>query len=150
MQNSFFPVLFLALLGTVYSYSQDIVINEFQASNSITLTDPDFDLYSDWIEFYNAGTEAVDLEGWSLTDNLEDTVKWRFPGGVSIHPGEFLLVWADGRDLQQTSLHTNFKLSITGEMIVLFDPVKILVDSVSYGQQMQDISYGRQPDGSME
>jgi len=150
MQNSFFPVLILALLGTINSYSQDIVINEFQASNSTTVTDPDFGIDSDWIEFYNAGAEAVDLNGWSLTDNLEDTLKWRFPGGVSISPGEFLLVWADGKDLQQTNLHTNFKLSITGEKIVLFDPLKVLVDSLSYGQQWQDISYGRQPDGGID
>ncbi|MCK4992305.1 MAG: chitobiase/beta-hexosaminidase C-terminal domain-containing protein, partial [Bacteroidales bacterium] len=50
----------------------------------------------------------------------------------------------------QTALHVNFKLSITGEAIGLFDDSKKLVDFVVFGKQNEDISSGRQPDGGAE
>jgi len=150
MKNLLFLVLILTLLGTAFSFSQEIVINEFQASNASTVSDPDFGAYSDWIELYNTTDQAVDLEGWYLTDNLEDTVQWIFPGGVSLDPGAFLVIWADGADLVQTAPHVNFKLSITGEAIGLFDESKTLVDFIVFGKQIEDISLGRQPDGGAE
>ncbi|MEA3479268.1 MAG: lamin tail domain-containing protein [Bacteroidota bacterium] len=139
--------LLLALAAMAGSFSQEIVINEFQASNATTIADPDFGAYPDWIELYNTSAQTIDLGSWYLTDNLEDTVQWQFPAGVTIDPGAYLLVWTDGRDVFQTDLHTNFKLSITGEEIALFDASRVLVDSITYGKQSEDISSGRQPDG---
>ncbi|MFC2134222.1 CotH kinase family protein [Bacteroidota bacterium] len=45
------------------------------------------------------------------------------------------------------SYHTNFKLSRGGEDLGITDPEGNLIDSVEYGIQISDISYGRQPDG---
>ena len=42
-------------------------INEFMASNGLTLADGDGNS-SDWIEIYNAGPGVADLTGWHLTD----------------------------------------------------------------------------------
>jgi hypothetical protein len=139
--------LILSLAGSVVLFSQEIVINEFQASNGSSIADPDFGLYTDWIELYNTSDQTIDLGGWYLTDNLEDTVKWSFPGGVSLDPGAYLVIWADEEDVSLTALHSSFKLSITGEAIGLFDDTKILVDSLVFGKQSEDISMGRQPDG---
>ena len=63
------------------SSAQDVVINEFMAANATTHTNK-LDGYSDWIELHNAGTFAVDLTGWALTDDSGDLAKWVFPGGV--------------------------------------------------------------------
>jgi hypothetical protein len=142
--------LILLLAGALSSFSQEIVINEFQASNASTVSDPDFGSYSDWIELYNPSDQAVDLGFWYLTDLLEDTVNWQFPEGVSLDPGGYLVIWADGKDLIQSDLHAGFRLSIAGEEIGLYSSSKILVDSVVYGKQMEDISSGRQPDGAAE
>lgn len=150
MNKSLILSLILTLIATICSISQEIVINEFQASNATTIADPDFGSFPDWIELHNAGTQAIDLDGWYLTDNLEDTIKWQFPAGVSIEAGGYLLVWADGRDVNLTGLHTSFKLTITGEKIALFDGYRVLVDSITYGKQIEDISSGRQPDGGSE
>ncbi|MHC4537985.1 MAG: hypothetical protein ACYS6K_28995, partial [Planctomycetota bacterium] len=46
-----------------------LVINEFLASNNSAAMDPQ-DQYDDWIEIYNFGTDAIDLDGMHLTDNL--------------------------------------------------------------------------------
>ena len=55
-----------------------MVINEFLASNSAGLTDPQSE-QDDWIEFYHAGDTPVDLAGYYLSDNAEDARRWRFP-----------------------------------------------------------------------
>ncbi len=76
--------------------SQDIAINEMMASNATTFTDEDGD-HEDWIELYNYGNEAINLDGFGLSDDYENPFKWVFPS-VVIEPGEFLLVWASGKD----------------------------------------------------
>ncbi len=54
---------------------QNILINETMASNSKTIRDGDVDdptdgskggAYSDWIEIYNPGSQAIDLKGYTI------------------------------------------------------------------------------------
>ena len=51
-------------------------------------------------------------------------------------------------DLPNKFLHTNFKLSSTGETVVLTNSQNVTIDEVTFGSIGPDISYGRQPDGS--
>lgn len=46
---------------------------------------------ADWVEFYNPGTTAVDLEGFEIRDNSDDH-RWQFAAGASIEAGQFLVV----------------------------------------------------------
>jgi hypothetical protein len=80
----------------VSTCSQSIVINEIMASNKVTIQDMDGD-FSDWVELYNHGEDSVNLEGWGLSDTQEDPYRWTFPARM-IKPGEYLLVWASGKD----------------------------------------------------
>jgi hypothetical protein len=48
-----------------------LVITEFVAANATGLVDEDGD-YSDWIEIYNQSNTALNLAGWSLTDDPGD------------------------------------------------------------------------------
>ena len=60
-------------------------------------------------------------------------------------------VWADEDTGQNTGggeLHTNFRLALAGEELGLFAPDGTLVDGLKFGQQMNDVSLGRFPDGS--
>ncbi len=72
-------------------------LNEVMASNGVTLADEDGD-FEDWIELYNEGQDAVDLTGWGLSDNENNVFKWTFPEGTVIGAGEYLVVWASGKD----------------------------------------------------
>jgi len=76
--------------------SAQIVINELQSSNGITLADEDGD-YPDWIELYNSGSEAADLQGYALSDSYENPFRWVFPS-VILEPNSFLLVLASGKN----------------------------------------------------
>jgi hypothetical protein len=127
-----------------------LVINEFMASNRIF---PDLQGDTDdWIEIYNFGDTAVDLAGMYLTDDLTNTTMWQFPAGnpalTTVGPGDYLVVWADN-DTTDSGLHANFKLDADGEEIGLFDTNgSTLIDSITFGDQTVDISFGRYPDGS--
>lgn len=126
-----------------------LFINEFMADNDTTIEDPDqAGAFEDWVELYNASAETIDLGGMYLTDDLSDLTQWQFADGMTIAPGEFLLIWTDD-DPTQGDAHATFKLSGNGETIALIyaDGTTVL-DSIEFGPQTTDVSYGRTPDGS--
>ncbi|MFD1144614.1 lamin tail domain-containing protein [Larkinella insperata] len=129
----------------------NLYINEFMASNSKT---PDeFGEFDDWIEIYNGGTEAVDLGGLYVTDDLTNPAKFQIPttnpAQTTVPPKGFLLLWADDQATQGVR-HVGLKLSAGGEQIGLYQPNGtgvILLDSYTFGAQTTDVSSGRQQDG---
>jgi len=126
-----------------------VFINEVLAANTDVNQDEAGE-YDDWVELYNASAVTVTLDGMYLADNLAEPTKWQFPDGTTIPPGDYLLVWCD-RDIGQGPLHADFKLDRGGEEIGLFDTVThdlVPLDWIIFGPQQEDISYGRQPDGS--
>ncbi|MFA6842836.1 MAG: chitobiase/beta-hexosaminidase C-terminal domain-containing protein, partial [Bacilli bacterium] len=138
--------LVFAMLLAIGANAQ-VVISEFMANNDDTLLDGDGN-YSDWIELYNMGTEAVTLTGWYLSDDPSNLTQWVFPSR-NIAAGEFLVVFASGQKTTGYTdslgyLHTNFKLSASGESVVLTRPDAITVEHsfVDYPEQEDDISYG--------
>lgn len=123
-----------------------VVINEILASNAAGATDEAAE-FEDWIELYNNNTTAVDLSGFYLTDDATNLIKWQIPSGTTIPANGYLIVWAD-EDQDQGPLHSNFKLSASGEVVVLSDPSQGLVDSVTFGAQTADTGYARVPNGT--
>ena len=73
MKNIFTILLFLVICIT--SPAQ-LYINEFMASNSSTIKDPDYNADADWIELYNDGSSSINLQGYYLTDKLDIPNKW--------------------------------------------------------------------------
>ncbi len=124
----------------------DLVVNEFMASNDTTAVDQDGDA-DDWIELYNNSSSSISLDGFFLSDDIEEPTKWAFPAGSSIDGNGYLIIWAD-EDLEQDGLHADFKLSAGGEMVLLFDADTSLIDTVTYVDQSTDISHGRFPNGT--
>ncbi len=130
---------------TLTTAAGDLVINEFLAGNDSTQTDQDGE-YDDWIELYNNSDEAIDLTGYFLTDDTDEPMQWTFPDTI-IGAGGYLIVWAD-EDEDQEGLHANFRLSGDGETIVLSNADGTVLDQITYGEQTDDISYGRFPNGT--
>lgn len=125
-----------------------LVLNEFMAQNTRTITDPADGDWEDWVEIFNTADTAVALNGMFLTDNLASPQKWQFPD-TTIAAKSFLLVWTDN-EATQGPLHTNFALGRTGEQLGLFAPLALgnfPIDTLSFTAQKSDTSYGRTPDG---
>jgi hypothetical protein len=123
----------------------DLVINEFMASNATSVMDTDSS-YDDWIELYNNSDEDISLSGYFLSDDENDLSQWSFPDTTILAKG-FLIVWAD-KDEDQQGLHANLKLSSSGETIYLSNADTTIIDKISFGEQTDDISYGRYPNGT--
>ncbi len=126
-----------------------VIISEFVAENVSGLKDEDQDA-EDWIELWNRGGTAVNLEGWSLTDDARVPGRWRFPSLV-LQPDQRLIVFASGKDRRGSRLHTNFKLAIEGEYLGLFSPEALSVPASEvapkYPPQRNDVSYGLDSQG---
>ncbi len=139
----------------IYQVSQapivagDIVINEIMADNETTAVDGE-DIYEDWIELYNTGTQPVDLTGYYLSDDESDIVKWQFPDGTLIGAGEYLIIWADDDPSQttDTEIHCNFKLSNNGESLLLVNPNEEIEDQIIFDEQYDDVGFARFPNGT--
>ncbi len=142
------PVEFVA--GARQDFHEvSVFINEWMASNTSTLADPANGHFEDWLELFNASADLVDLSGFYLSDDPSDPFGWAFPGGTTIEPWGYLLVWADGLAGSNcdSGLHASFKLSAKGDFIGLFSPDGVEVDSVQFNAQDSDVSSGRWPDG---
>ncbi|MCL4178907.1 MAG: lamin tail domain-containing protein [Verrucomicrobia bacterium] len=137
-------LLGLGLGGLLLSASAEVIISEFQAANRLTLKDDDGDA-EDWIELHNAGSQAVNLEAWTLTDKASDPAQWRFPA-VILEGGQYLVVFASGKDRAQpgSPLHTNFRLGSSGEYLGLYRPdgTAATLFAPAYPPQLEDVSYG--------
>jgi CotH kinase protein/Lamin Tail Domain/FlgD Ig-like domain len=123
----------------------DIVINEFLASNDTTMADQDGE-FDDWIELYNTSDESISMLGLFLSDDSSNTTKWAFPD-TSIAANDYLIIWADN-DEEQVGLHANFKLSASGESLLLVNQNGDIVDGIAFGEQENDVSNGRFPNGT--
>ena len=140
-------VLVLLQFALFGANGQTVVINEFMSDNDTTLQDADGD-YSDWIELYNLGPIPVNLEGFSLTDDLNIPGLWQFPN-VSIPPDSFILVFASGKNAMiNGEIHTNFRISSSGEPLKLFNEQGLLLDIMPPQDLDEDQSFGRFQDGS--
>jgi hypothetical protein len=141
MKRILFTIVLIILIDFVCNKSNaQIVINEIMASNSITYLDEHNKNFLDWIELYNYSDNEISIGGWYLTDNKNKPKKWKIPFYISLAAKELKLFWID--DLN-SSIHTNFKLSVDGESIYLYNNDTVLIDSISYPPQATDISYGR-------
>lgn len=103
---------------------------------------------TDWIELFNPSTNTTSLENLSLSDQLSDPRKWVFPAGSSLAPGAYLLVECDP-DQPPSTNNTGFGLSAVSGAVHLFhrpDQGGGLLDSLSYGLPVADLSLGRMPD----
>ncbi|MBN2263720.1 MAG: lamin tail domain-containing protein, partial [Prolixibacteraceae bacterium] len=127
------------------SANAQIVINEFMASNTGGIVDPDYNESADWIEIYNGTDEPVSLNNYYLTDNISDIYKWQIKTNDVIEPDGYMLIWADGMNAGK---HASFKLSADGEELALVSPSGVIVDSLSFYFQEPNISMGRETDGA--
>ncbi len=128
-------------VGVSLGNAARLKVNEWMASPSSG---------DDWFELYNPEPQPVSIGGWYLTDDLNLRTQYRIPplsyiaGGIN----GFLQFRADNNTTKGAT-HTNFKLNGTvGESLAIFSPSEALIDYVTFGAQLQNVSEGRFPDGS--
>jgi hypothetical protein len=107
-----------------------IYINELDANGT------------DWIEFYNSTSEAVDITGFKVYDDAAN--KYTLSSGTIPADG-FLILVCDGT---RVGGNASFKLTSAGETVYLEDDKGILIDQVTFPALDNGSSYARFPDGT--
>jgi len=123
----------------------DVVINEVMSNNVTSVTDAS-GKFEDWIELYNTTSSPISTSGLFLTDTLGIFQKWELPN-QTISGNGYAIIWAD-EDGGQGDMHANFKLSNLGEQLILTNTDSVVIDSVTYLPQADDIAFARSPNGS--
>lgn len=116
---------------TVDSTTHALRLNEILAATSGA---------PDAIELFNSGSSNLDLEGMRLTDDPSDPDKFIFPAGAQM--GAYLVVY---------SSTLGFALNQAGDSLYLYDAAEnggALIDSISFGPQLENFSIGRLADGA--
>lgn len=120
--------------------SAAIVINEVAADNPSAV--PNAGTFPDWIELRNTSGSAVNLEGWSLSDD-GNARKFVFAAGTTIPANGYLHVWCDSATNTTPGIHTGFALDREGDNVFLYNTQTQRVDAVSFGVQVPNLTLGR-------
>ncbi|HEY6228835.1 MAG TPA: lamin tail domain-containing protein, partial [Verrucomicrobiae bacterium] len=116
------------VVWTVNTSWPTVRLNEILADRSAGLKDS--------VELYNEGSTTVVLTGMGLTDDAANPHKYTF-GAASLAPGAYLVL--DSSEL-------GFAFDAQGETVSLYDSAakgSALLDSVTFGLQLTDLSIGR-------
>jgi hypothetical protein len=123
---------FTAVFEVAGSADLKIVINEINYNSSPTKDT------KDWVELYNAGSTAVNLKNWVVSDGLPAT-GFVFTSDLILAPGMYVVVCRDNAafrlirpEVLNSTGDLNFGLSSQGDDINLFNPQGVLVDWVNY------------------
>lgn len=140
-----FLAAFFAAFFCQLGWANHPFISEFVAVGNENVVDEDGDT-PDWLEIYNPTDRAIDLDGYHLTDDAGNLTKWTIPS-VAIAPGGFLGIFASGKDRANPplNLHTNFRLSSSGEFLALVAPDgNTILNSYEpeFPTQIPDFSFG--------
>lgn len=139
-------VLATSVASPVSTVHAQLIINELMQSNIDCVMDDINEFPDSWVELYNSGTTAVNLNSFSISDENDPKTAWTLPS-KTINPGAHILVYCDK---EETGFHTPFRLeSGKGGAVYLFSN-GTLIDQVEglKKQPAPNIAYGRQTDGS--
>ena len=119
-------------------YSVDPIYNEITDSLKITeytinnksLKKSSDNKYYSLIEIYNDSDVDTNLEGYYLSDNIDDITKYKFPS-MPIKSHEYKVVMLSGLDkILDEEIHANFK--VDNETLIIFsNPKKTIVEKIN-------------------
>ena len=123
----------------------ELIITEVMTGNQTMVKDNTGD-YPDWIEIFNNGDSAVNLNDYYISDNLNDPLSFRLPD-VNLKPGTYYMLYASG-DIARTkdtseSCHTDFRLSSYEESIVISTITGMTLDTLTVKELASDYAYAR-------
>lgn len=124
-----------------------VFIHALMANNQVALQDPT-GAWPDWVELYNPGPQAIALDEWSVSDDLDNADAFPLTG-LQIEAEGHLYLWADNKpDLGPD--HLPFSLDADGESFGLYAPDGSRRDGLSFGALPHDISLVRNTEGNWD
>ncbi|MBQ5991371.1 MAG: lamin tail domain-containing protein [Clostridia bacterium] len=96
----------------------------------------------DWIELYNGSQSTVSLDGWYLSDSLEEPQKYRI-SSLSLKANGYAVIEATASYGERKSSDAPFGVSPSGEKLYLSDANGIIRDIFETGVQQNGVTSGR-------
>ena len=99
---------------------------------------PGTDSEEEWIEIYNNSPSAVELDGWTITDNNGAGFTYTFPSETSIAPGTYFTIAADSIGFNalygyDADLYGNLPyLNNDGDTLILVDGSGNVIDAAAW------------------
>ena len=118
--------LMLTLLANVHTACASVIINEVAWMGSLTSAN------HEWIELFNQGTEAITLDGWTVTDGQNLTVLL----SGTLPPGAYGVLERSTEDSSPATalvLYTGALVN-TGATLTLKDQTGVVADQVQGGE----------------
>ena len=139
-------VLATSFASPVSTAHAQLIINELMQSNIDCIMDDINEFPDSWVELYNSGATAVNLNAYSISDEDDPKKAWALPS-KTIQPGSYVIVYCDK---EETGLHTPFRLESGKGCAVYLYNNGTLIDKVEdlKKQPAPNIAYGRTTDGS--
>lgn len=143
--------LFAIILYSTFSVGamaqNTLVINEVLTENHNSIRDFEGERNA-WIELYNPGAFAVNLQGYYLSNRADDLYRWEISRNLYVAAGGFTVIFLSAKDTAVgQELHTNFKLNHSGDVLFLSNPRQETIDQVVLSELPSNVAYARFPDG---
>ena len=84
-------VLATSVASPVSTAHAQLIINELMQSNIDCIMDVINEFPDSWVELYNSGTTAVNLNAYSISDEDDPKNAWALPD-KTIQPGSYVIV----------------------------------------------------------
>lgn len=108
---------YTAYLKSLEDINDDLIINEVLVRNGGQFKD-NFNDYSGYIEIKNNTNTKISLKEYSLSNSVDEPVKWKMPD-ITLNGGDIILIYTSGRDIKDNILHTSFKLDSKNGVVIL-------------------------------
>ena len=90
-------LLTVFILSFSFLLRSQVVINEVSSASVSSFLDEDGD-QEDWIEFYNTGNTAINMQGYTIARNENgNNNQWKFPR-IFIKPHDYLTIFCSKKD----------------------------------------------------
>lgn len=119
-------------------------ISEVMSSNKGSVADPNGD-YPDWIEFHNTSSEALDIGGLGVSDDVTAGVKYVFPAGTSVAANGYTVLWCSGE--ATGAAYAPFRLSAS-DSVILFGTSGNTLETLVLKAVDSGMSYAKDASGA--
>ncbi|NUN13132.1 MAG: lamin tail domain-containing protein [Myxococcales bacterium] len=112
---------------------QTVVINELLVNPKIVA-----DTAGEWIELVNVSATPIELSGWSIGDDVNDSHVLMPPMPLFLNPGAHIILGRNGDPavnggVSVQYVYSNFALANDADKVILRNKNNQIVDSVAYG-----------------
>lgn len=134
-----------------YTKNKEVVITEVAPVNT-TVPQSTLDEYFDYVELYNPGSEAINLQNYKLSDSKKTESFHQLPDRT-LEPGEYVAIFCGDSSYvskKTGNIYVDYGLNRYGETIYVMDNDGVLVDEFSYSRMKSGYSSGRDVNGTLD